>query len=531
MASVQARAAFCAVALPRPCTALEFQAHAADSGGLSIVAAALQQAIGDLPCQACLGFRVPGLAARQPEAGRARCGLRQITLPGEVQGIPLRGTTHDRRRRLEVLLRRAEGALRMEDEAHAVVASAEFPLPVHVGRILGGEVAGNREGPLDVRGGIRHPAQRLEQGSRPGCGSRRGTGATVPCPAPGAPGLPGAPVPHGGGTASPPARPSPAGRRRSRCSTMRRPCAARVVGLLLEQRGARCRAQHGTARARRRGRPALRAPSRCCCWRTPARAASRRWPASMPTRRSASPEVLAEVHERGVETALPPVHEPHPEVALRQIVQPLAVVRVPVRERLGEGERLRKRLPRFGEPSLGDAHVADLVQRRRALRQFLVAQRRLGNGGEVVQGLRTDIIQNLEPADLLQLLPQVAEHEADQVFRLLAPPFRVAARRDGDRAFSPQVDDVLRRAERRQLRCAAAISRRRARRRGLGGDPAQPVERVDGRRPLGGRERLQALDEACQVGVEAGGRRNVSSPGAIEQRRVVVRLRVRAAGP
>jgi len=87
----------------------------------------------------------------------------------------------------------------------------------------------------------------------------------------------------------------------------------------------------------------------------------------------------------------------------------------------------------------------------------------------------------------------------------------------------PQVDEVLGGAERRHRDGAADQQAADAAPR-LGGDPAQPLERVDSRRPLRRRERQQALDEAGQVGVEAGGRRNVSPPRAIEQRRVVVRL-------
>ena len=157
-----------------------------------------------------------------------------------------------------------------------------------------------------------------------------------------------------------------------------------------------------------------------------------------------------------------------------------------VRQAPGERERLEERRLGLGEPPLRDAHVADSVQGGRPLRQLVVAQRRLRNGGEVVHRLRTHIVEDLEPSHLLELLPQVAEHEADQAFCLLPPLLGLAARLDGHGAFGPQVGEVLHPGQRGQGDRRRDEDPTQAATR-LGGNPPQPLERVDGRRPLGGR--------------------------------------------
>ena len=75
------------------------------------------------------------------------------------------------------------------------------------------------------------------------------------------------------------------------------------------------------------------------------------------------------------------------------------------------------------------SQLPDLVHRLRAAKQPLAAQRCRGHRIAVRRRFTTDVFEQLETAGLLELAAEVAEHEADQAFRLRATTIGICQRR------------------------------------------------------------------------------------------------------
>ncbi len=174
---------------------------------------------------------------------------------------------------------------------------------------------------------------------------------------------------------------------------------------------------------------------------------------SMATSRSASRRYSRKCTSAVVQPPLAPLDEPDPEVALRQVEQPLPVVRVAAGEDFGQRERLGERLLRVGQPALRDPHVADLVERRGAIGQLVVGERLTRGRPRSSPSPSPPTSSRISSRpDRLELLSQVADHEPDQVFGLAAAPVRLAPRRDGRRPLALEIHEVLRHGEQRHER-------------------------------------------------------------------------------
>jgi hypothetical protein len=105
--------------------------------------------------------------------------------------------------------------------------------------------------------------------------------------------------------------------------------------------------------------------------------------------------------------------------------------------------RLLERLGCPFQVPLGDAYVADLVERGRAAKQFGIAQGRLRHRGEVAHRLGPHVVENLEAPHGFKLGSQVSEHEADEIFGLNTPSIRFVTGRHRGGSLACQVGGVF----------------------------------------------------------------------------------------
>ncbi len=114
--------------------------------------------------------------------------------------------------------------------------------------------------------------------------------------------------------------------------------------------------------------------------------------------------------------------EADPEIRLAEAEAPLEVGGLLRRQPLRQRQRL---LEGFGggarQIALADAHVADLVERLGAARQLFGAQLVLRHRGEIGHRPVADLGQQVEPAERIEAVAQVAQHEAHQGLGLGLP--------------------------------------------------------------------------------------------------------------
>ena len=151
-----------------------------------------------------------------------------------------------------------------------------------------------------------------------------------------------------------------------------------------------------------------------------------------------------ELAHRPVEIALHPQGVTEIEMRHRDAKDPLVVVGIALGRLFGDRERFAVGGNRICELAGRLPDLAYLVDRLRASIQFLSGHRARGHGVEIDGRFTADVLQQIEPADLLQLRSQIAEHESDQVLGLPAPPVRVSARGHRNAAFPCEIDRVLR---------------------------------------------------------------------------------------
>jgi hypothetical protein len=99
----------------------------------------------------------------------------------------------------------------------------------------------------------------------------------------------------------------------------------------------------------------------------------------------------------------------------------------------GARVRLAERRHRGVVLAFVETHLADAGQRAGLFFEGAVAEVARVERGEVGRGLVVDRTHQVEPADRVQLLAQVAEHEAEDVLGLRLPALRIVARDPGGR--------------------------------------------------------------------------------------------------
>ena len=130
-----------------------------------------------------------------------------------------------------------------------------------------------------------------------------------------------------------------------------------------------------------------------------------------------------------------PVDEADPVLALAEGEEPFAVVRRELGQPPGEGQRFLHRRHRACQIALLDAHVADLVEHLRAAEELGLAELLRRHRREVLHRFAADVVEDVEPAQGIELFVQVHHHEADELLGLALPqlgalPGRVGAQRE-----------------------------------------------------------------------------------------------------
>ncbi len=221
-----------------------------------------------------------------------------------------------------------------------------------------------------------------------------------------------------------------------------------------------------------------------------------------------------------VEIPLKPERVSGVEVARGQVDLPARVLRGALRERGNQFERFRESGRSGLEVPLLTAHLADLVDRLRPPADFLVTQSRCRHRREVHHGLFTDGVEQIETANALQLAAQVAEHESDEDFRLVATPVGVLARQHGGVALASEVDRVLHAADDRDDH----QGRRKRESQPTGWlltNAPEAFDNVHGGGPLRGGDRLQLPEQITQVAGDTGRWPRVAASHFIEQCREI----------
>ncbi len=139
---------------------------------------------------------------------------------------------------------------------------------------------------------------------------------------------------------------------------------------------------------------------------------------------------------RLVQISLAEQNAADPEMHGAQSGQPFGVGRIPFDQFFRRDQGFVEGLPGRMHVALGHADVPDLGHGLGQLEIFLVTQVFVPARGVVLQGLATHVIQHVQPAHGFQLVAQVAEHEAHQVFGLSPVLFRY-------HSFGAQIGGVL----------------------------------------------------------------------------------------
>jgi len=216
-------------------------------------------------------------------------------------------------------------------------------------------------------------------------------------------------------------------------------------------------------------------------------------------------ELLLPGCQRAIQIALLEQHLADPVPALRLADTAHWKPRAPRDQAPGERVRFAERGQGQGKVSLRPPHLADLIDGFNPARHLLVGLLAVGGLAEIGQSVLADGIQEVQAVHTFELRPQVADHEADQSFRLLASPVGLAAGAIGLHGEpgnqGEQGDQHDERA--RHQAPAETLGAQPLR---LVQNPAQPLHRLVRRRPAPRIEMFQILDEPRQIGVETGDR-------------------------